>query len=117
MKIIDVLTILILGVIILLVIKPLLKRICTRQTCCGEERIKIKKKKLHKPIGSYKLSVEGMQCMNCAKRITDAVNKLEGLSCKVSLEKKEIFIQYEDKPKKIEVIKLLGDMDFLAREK
>lgn len=55
--------------------------------------------------------------MNCAKRITDAVNKLEGLSCKVSLEKKEVFIQYEDKPKKIEVIKLLGDMDFLAREK
>ena len=56
MKIIDVLTILILGVIILLVIKPLLKRICTSQTCCGEERI------------------------------TDAVNKLDGLSCKVSIE-------------------------------
>jgi len=77
---------------------------------------KIKKKKIHKPIGSYKLSVEGMHCMNCAKGITDAVNQLDGLSCRVSLEKKEVYIQYEDKPKKIEVIKLLGDMDFLARE-
>ena len=54
--------------------------------------------------------------MNCAKRITDAVNKLEGLSCRVSLEKKEVYIQYKDKPMKNEVISLLGDMDFLVRE-
>lgn len=54
--------------------------------------------------------------MNCAKRIIDAVNKLDGLSCRVSLEKKEVYIQYEDKPMKTEVINLLGNMDFLARE-
>lgn len=73
-------------------------------------------KKLN-PVGSYKLSIDGMHCQNCVKRITEAVNNIDGLSCRVSLEKKEEVISYEEKPMTDEVIKLLGEMDFLAIEK
>ncbi|MBQ9608010.1 MAG: heavy-metal-associated domain-containing protein [Lachnospiraceae bacterium] len=57
-----------------------------------------------------------MHCKNCEKRITEAINNIEGLACKVSLEKKEAVVSYEEEPMKEAVIKLLGDMDFLATE-
>ena len=96
----------------LIICYPLIKRLKSREDCCGNEKIKIKRKKLKKAAGNYKLAVEGMHCKNCEKRITEAINSMDNLACRVSLEKQEAVIYYEHFPRTDEVIKKLGEMGF-----
>ncbi|MBR1816399.1 MAG: heavy-metal-associated domain-containing protein [Lachnospiraceae bacterium] len=110
----NIITIIVIIFLILLISFPLIKRIRSKETCCGTEKVKVKHKKLKNPAGSYRLHIDGMHCKNCEKRITEAINSIEGLACKVSLEKKEAVVSYEHEPRTEAVIKLLGDMDFLA---
>ncbi|MDO5713839.1 MAG: heavy metal translocating P-type ATPase [Tissierellia bacterium] len=42
------------------------------------------------------LHVEGMTCTHCKKRVEDALNKLEGVSAEVNLEKKEVYVDYPE---------------------
>lgn len=113
----NVITVIAVLLLVLIISLPLIKKMKSGETCCGTEKVKVRHKKLKNPVGSYKLSIDGMHCQNCVKRITEAVNNIDGLSCRVSLEKKEAVISYEEKPMTDEVIKLLGKMDFLAIEK
>ncbi len=105
------------GLIILLVAficMPLIKRVKSREDCCGNERVKVSKKRLKNPVGKYTLTVDGMHCKNCEKRVTEAINGIEGLAAKVSLERREAVISYEKAPMKEEVIKRLGELNFIA---
>ncbi len=48
-----------------------------------------------KKIGEKHVSIEGMQCNNCVKSVTEAINKLSGASAKVSLENNEAVVSYD----------------------
>lgn len=39
------------------------------------------------------ISIEGMMCQHCVKHVTDALNKLEGVTAQVSLENKNAVCQ------------------------
>lgn len=39
------------------------------------------------------IQIEGMMCQHCVKHVTDALNKLEGVSATVSLENKNAVCQ------------------------
>ena len=104
----------ILILIILLITFPFMARLKSNETCCGSEKVKIKRKKIKNPIGHYMLSVSGMHCKNCKKSVMDTINGFNGLSCIVSLEKKEAVIFYENDPMTEDVIKALGNLGFYA---
>ena len=64
--------------------------------CCGSGSNTIRStKKLTEPkIGEKVLTVEGMHCENCQARVENAVNRLDGVVCKVNLKKKTATVSY-----------------------
>ena len=103
--------------IILLASLPILKRMKKKESCCGTERITVHHKKLRHVSGKYRLHIDGMHCKNCEKRVTEAIQEFEGLSCRVSLERMEAVVEYETEPMVEEVMKRLGELDFLAEKR
>ena len=64
--------------------------------CCGSGSNTIRDKKtLTEPkIGEKLLTVEGMHCENCEIRVENALNRLDGVLCKVNLKKKTATVSY-----------------------
>ena len=64
--------------------------------CCGSGSNTIRDKKtLTEPkIGEKLLTVEGMHCENCEIRVENALNRLDGVLCKVNLKKKTAAVSY-----------------------
>lgn len=64
--------------------------------CCGSGSNTIRsKKKLTEPkLGEKVLTVEGMHCENCEIRVENALNRLDGVVCKVNLRKKTATVSY-----------------------
>lgn len=102
--------------LVVLICMPLIKRMISQEDCCGNQQIKVSKKRLKKPVGKYTLTVDGMHCKNCEKKVTEAINDIDGLAAKVSLARMEVVISYEKAPMKDEVIKRLGELNFIAYE-
>ena len=42
------------------------------------------------------MKIEGMMCPHCVARVTDALNKLDGVTAQVSLEDKAAYVTVED---------------------
>lgn len=64
--------------------------------CCGSGSTTIRdKKELTSPkLGEKSLIVEGMHCENCEIRVQNALNRLDGVACKVNLKKKTALVSY-----------------------
>lgn len=64
--------------------------------CCGSGSTTVRsKKQLTEPkLGQKRLTVEEMHCENCGVRIENALNKLEGVVCKVNLKKKTAVVSF-----------------------
>ena len=67
--------------------------------CCGSGGNTIRDKKtLTAPkIGEKVLVIEGMHCENCEVRVENALNRLDGVLCKVNLKKKIATVSYSAK--------------------
>lgn len=88
----------IIGVVIVILVVALLrvKKHFKGGGCCGSGSNTIRsKKKLTEPkLGEKVLSVEGMHCENCEIRVENALNRLDGVACKVNLKKKTATVSY-----------------------
>lgn len=64
--------------------------------CCGSGSNTIRSKKtLTDPkIGEKCMVIEGMHCENCEIRVENALNRLDGVVCKVNLKKKTATVSY-----------------------
>lgn len=64
--------------------------------CCGSGGNTIRDKKtLTEPkIGEKIMTIEGMRCENCEIRVENALNRLDGVACKVSWKKKNAVVSY-----------------------
>lgn len=64
--------------------------------CCGSGSNTIRDKKtLTGPkIGEKVMVIEGMHCENCEIRVENALNRLDGVACKVNLKKKTATVSY-----------------------
>ena len=64
--------------------------------CCGSGSTTVRShKKLTDPkLGEKILVVEGMHCENCQNRVENALNRLDGIVCKVNLRKKTATVSY-----------------------
>ena len=60
----------------------------------GSNTIRDKKTLTEPKIGEKVLTVEGMYCENCEIRVENALNRLDGVVCKVNLKKKTAAVSY-----------------------
>lgn len=64
--------------------------------CCsgGSNTIRDKKTMTAPKLGEKTLVIEGMHCENCEISVQNALNRLEGVVCKVSFRKKTAVVSY-----------------------
>ena len=64
--------------------------------CCGSgsNTIRLKKKLTEPKLGEKILMVEGMRCENCEIRVENALNRLDGVVCRVNLRRKTAVVSY-----------------------
>ena len=86
------------GILIVLIVIALFrtKKHFKGGGCCGSGSNTIRsRKKLTEPkIGERVLTVEGMHCENCEIRVENALNRLDGVACKVNWKKKTAAVSY-----------------------
>ena len=65
--------------------------------CCGGgSSVKEPDKKLAGPVIKTKVfKIEGMHCENCVNRVKRAINRIDGVSAKVNLRRKEAVVSYD----------------------
>ena len=77
-------------------VRSFVKRFTGKKTCCGtEKQPRIKAKKLYAPIGSLTMKIGGMRCENCRRSVTAALNALDGVAARVSLESGTASVSFE----------------------
>ena len=91
----DVIIIAVLILIIFLALQQTKKKLKGGGCCSGGSTTIRDKKTLTAPkIGEKVLTVEGMHCENCEIRVENALNRLDGVLCKVNLKKKTATVSY-----------------------
>ncbi len=78
-----------LVVVVALALKSSLKHFRGGGGCCGGGDVPVKatKKDIASPTAEKILVIGGMSCSNCAARVQNALNALDGVAAEVSLEK------------------------------
>ena len=88
----------IIGILLVIIVVAILraKKHFKGGGCCGSGGTTIReKKKLSDPkIGEKVMVIEGMHCENCEIRVENALNRLDGVACKVNLKKKTATISF-----------------------
>lgn len=94
----DAVVIIVLLGIVALAVLGTIKRIRYGSSCCGEKtppekKVKVKDRNKASYPFIYRLKVDGMHCANCARRVENAINSLEGCWAVVDLGKKEVTLR------------------------
>ena len=87
----------IIGILIVIVAIALLRaRKHFAGGCCssGNQIIRIAKTLTEPVIGEKTMVIDGMHCENCEIRVENALNRIEGVSCKVRWKKKTAVVSY-----------------------
>ncbi len=75
-----------------------IQRIRYGSSCCGErdpaeKKIKVADTNINNYPYTYTLQVDGMHCANCARRVENALNRLEGRWAVADVGKKEVLLR------------------------
>lgn len=89
---------LIIGILLVLLVMALLraKKHFKGGGCCGSGSTTIRDKKVFSgpKLGQKTMTIAGMHCENCEIRVENALNRLDGVACKVSHKKKTAVVEY-----------------------
>lgn len=104
----------ILIVVVVLAGKGTIKHLKGEGGCCGDgSSIKEPDKKLTGPVVKTKVfKIDGMHCENCTDRVKRAVNRIDGVSAKVNLRKKEAVIEYERDVDDAKIVNTIESLDY-----
>ena len=107
----------VLAIIVVCAILSIRKRIKYGSSCCGThdaapKKIKVKdKNKAHYPY-TYTLTVDGMHCSNCARRVENALNAKEGVWANVKLENNTVLVRSKSQLEWAELSKVISDTGY-----
>lgn len=92
----DIIIIAILIAVLFVALRESVKHFKGQGGCCGGgSTVKVRKKKLKgQVLGAFVITIEGMHCENCKSRIEEKVNDIEGVACRVNLNKKTATISF-----------------------
>lgn len=91
-------------------------RFSGKKSCCGTSVPKLKNKKLERPIGKLTVKIDGMRCESCRRRVTAAINAIDGAAAKVSLEDRQAVVSFERKLTDEELISAVEAAGFEVRD-
>lgn len=114
MKAVNGILILLMAAVFCVLLLSYIRKFSVGDTCCGTEKVKVKRKKLKRIAGTITLHVEGMHCENCRKTIMEAVNDMPGHAAAVDLPAKTCKVSYETVPDVEEVIRRIRAAGFDA---
>lgn len=92
------------------------RRFSGKKSCCGTSVPKLKNKKLNRPIGKLTVKIDGMRCESCRRRVTAAINSIDGAAAKVNLEKSEAVVSFERQLTDEELISAVEAAGFEVRD-
>ena len=113
----TIIVILVLAIIVVCAILSIRKRIKYGSACCGSHdaapaKIRVHdKNKAHYPY-AYTLTVDGMHCSNCARRVENALNSMDGIWATVNLEKKNVQVLSKNPMEKNQLSKAVSDAGY-----
>lgn len=104
----------ILLVVVFLAGKGAVKHLKGEGGCCGGgSTVKEPDKKLTGPVIKTKVfKIDGMHCENCTNRVKRAINRIDGVSAKLSLRKKEAVVEYEREVDDLEITGAIEALDY-----
>ena len=104
----------ILIVVVILAGKGAVKHLKGEGGCCGGGSVvKEHDKKLTGPVIKTKVfKIDGMHCENCTNRVKRAINRIDGVSAKLSLRKKEAVVEYEREVDDSEITGAIEALDY-----
>jgi len=93
----DAVVIIVLLGIVALAVYGTVRRIRYGSSCCGEKtpppkKVKVKDRNKTSYPFVYRLKVDGMHCANCARRVENALNSMEGSWAMANLGNKEVML-------------------------
>ena len=114
----DIISILILIVIIFFAIKYSIPHFKGEGSCCGGggKSKAVKPKKLDKVLSVKTVKIDGMVCKNCAARVQNALNSVEGVSAKVSLGSKTAKIKLGRDITDSEISEIINNLGYTVTE-
>jgi copper chaperone CopZ len=107
--------VLILVVIFAAAAKGAVKHLMGQGSCCGggSSTVKEPDKKLTGPVIKTKVfKIDGMHCENCTNRVKRAINRIDGVSARLNLRKKEALVEYDREVDDAEIIKAIEALDY-----
>ena len=113
--------IIILIVIVLLgfALKGTFKHMKGESPCCGGGggSLPPEEKKLENPvIGKKTVKISGMHCEHCVNAVTEAINKIDGASAKVSLHGKKAVVSFDRELDEAVLKKTIEDAGYTVEE-
>ena len=115
----NVLVIVILAVVLFIALRGSIKHLKGEGGCCGggESVRKEPDKKLTGPIIKTTIfKIDGMHCENCSNRVKRTINRLDGVSAKVNLRKKEAVVRFEKDLADDVITKEIEDLGYKVTE-
>ena len=92
---VDIIVIVVIAIIMAFAIKGTIKHFKGEGACCGgsHSEIKLEAKPLDKVVDTMVLKVDDIHCEHCATKISNALNKLDGINASVSVKTKEVMVK------------------------
>ena len=112
----DIIVILVIAVFVLLGVKSTIKHFKGEGACCGGS-LPPEEKKLENPvIGKKTVKISGMHCEHCVNAVTEAINKIDGASAKVSLHGKKAVVSFDRELDEAVLKKTIEDAGYIVEE-
>lgn len=105
----------ILVIVIIMATKGAAKHFMGQGSCCGGGASTVKEpdKKLSGPVvKTLVFKIDGMHCENCSNRVKRTINRIDGVSAKVNLRKKEAMVEYDREIDDAEVARAIETLGY-----
>ena len=92
---VDIIVIVVIAIIMAFALKGTIKHFKGEGACCGgsHESLMIKPKALDHVVDTMVMDVNDIHCDNCATRISNSLNGLDGINASVNVKKKEVMVK------------------------
>lgn len=96
---VDIIVIVVNAIIMAFALKGTIKHFKGEGACCGgsHSELKVEAKPLDRVVDTLTLKVEDIHCENCATRIANALNRMDGINARVNVKHKEVLVQSDHK--------------------
>ena len=108
----------VLIIALFIALRTVIKRFGIKKTCCGGKRTEKREEKILEsaPMWEITVGIDDLCCENCAIRVENAFNRMEGVSAKASHEEKRAVLLLRKELSETELRAVVADCGFTAKD-